>query len=403
MCLTFAGRLQTRSITLLGALLACGLAALGTGERDYLTLFGLTAVVGIVLDLICYGWLIGYQPGWLSLLLGAFEFMGIKWIVEWPYPFELRLHTRQALCVYLVGWTLSWCILHAILPRFHPRWVEDGGELWRPRVLPAQVRTGQWPDLGWRRRIFITALGLIAVTVAPWLAGAILAPVGWHFSGLLLIEPLQVAALAHAVQAAHGGPVGSPSAALGWIAAVGRWPVYPVYMAVWGLSSWGWWLGVQFRTYQARGSSRNGACWGALPVLLLPAPWLALAAAAIWLRSLSPLCRYRFDAPRSHLATAVGAISLAVWLAAWLRLATGPTTYVIEPDWQALTWLSQREQPPVTVAAPAYLQELVHGLGGQIAVDMQAPARLQLADGDRCHGPSVVFRQANRCIVEHGS
>jgi hypothetical protein len=395
MCFSFLGRLQTRSVALLGALLACCLAALGTGQRDYLALFGLTAAVGVALDLTCYGWLIGYQPRWLSLLLAALEFWVIKWIMEWPYPFELRLHTRQALSVYLAGWALSWCIIHAFLPRFHPRWAEDGGAVWQPRTLLGTAQP--WPELGLRRRIFATALGLTALTLTPWLAGAILTPVGWHFTGLLLVQPLHAAALASATQAARSGLVDSPAAVLGWIAAIGRWPVQRVYLAVWGLSSWGWWLGLQFRSYRAGRSPRIAACWGALPVLLLPAPWLMLAAGAIW--SLSPLRRYRPMIPGSRLATALGAISLAVWAMAWLRLATGPATYLIEPDWQMVTWLSQREEAPVTIATPAYLHELVQGLGGQIAVDMQTPAKLFIADGDGCRGRAVLFRQADRCIV----
>src|SRR4051812_22979014 len=125
MCFTFAGRLQTRLAALLGPLLVTLCVTIWTTQNEYWTLFGLMAGAGLLLDMAVYGWVIGFQPRWLSVLLAAGEFRVIKQIVELPYPWSLGLHTRQALTIYVVGWLLSWLILQALLPLLWPRWAED--------------------------------------------------------------------------------------------------------------------------------------------------------------------------------------------------------------------------------------------------------------------------------------
>lgn len=154
MCFTLIGRLHTRLATLAGPLLLSCMFVLFTGERDYFVLFGLMAWVGIALELGVYGWLIGFQPRWLTLLLAIPEFLLVKWIMEWPYPFELRLHTRQALELYLVAWILGWLTLQIILPLAWPRWIEDGGEFRLLRSKRYLLRPRFLGDLTQRRLLY---------------------------------------------------------------------------------------------------------------------------------------------------------------------------------------------------------------------------------------------------------
>lgn len=134
MCFTPLGRLHTRCASLLGPAMLAAAFAVVSDKPDYWTLLALMLVCGIGLDLAVYSWLIGYQPRWLTLSLAAIEFFVIKWVMEWPYPFEIRLHTRQALIFYALAWGLVWLTLYVVLPRIAPRWIEDGGEFRAPRT-----------------------------------------------------------------------------------------------------------------------------------------------------------------------------------------------------------------------------------------------------------------------------
>ncbi|HEY1016489.1 MAG TPA: hypothetical protein VGE07_27510, partial [Herpetosiphonaceae bacterium] len=142
MCLTFAGRIQTRLLALVAPLLGAAGATAWTGNDDYGWLFAVMALVGLALDIVCYGWLIGFQPRWLFVVLAIAEFLIVKWIVEWPYPLELRLRTRQALLFFCWTWLAGWLTLQVALPWLAPRWADNGGELRRPPARRREPRLG---------------------------------------------------------------------------------------------------------------------------------------------------------------------------------------------------------------------------------------------------------------------
>ncbi|MFO7171171.1 MAG: hypothetical protein DIU80_024340, partial [Chloroflexota bacterium] len=74
MYFTFAGRLQTRLLSLIGPAAYLGALALAARDGSYMWMFALMALLGLALDAGVYGWLLGYQPRWLTLLLGALAF-----------------------------------------------------------------------------------------------------------------------------------------------------------------------------------------------------------------------------------------------------------------------------------------------------------------------------------------
>jgi hypothetical protein len=155
MCFTFAGRIQTRLISLVGPLLLMGAAAAVRGDAGPLRMVALMAATGLALDAGIYRWLIGYQPRWLTILLGALEFVllfGLMHELVWrpyllmPPDYYLaperawRADAGAALELYVPAWLLAWLTTHALLPWAAPRWAEDGGEL-RVKTPNAERRT----------------------------------------------------------------------------------------------------------------------------------------------------------------------------------------------------------------------------------------------------------------------
>jgi hypothetical protein len=134
MCLTFTGRIHTRLAALIGPFVLTCVLVLLTGERDYFELFVVMAGSGLALELGVYGWLIRYQPRWLTVLLAIPEFMLIMWLMRLS-TFATGLSASQAAGLFLVAWLISWLTLQIVLPLVRPRWVEDGGEF---RLLRTQ-------------------------------------------------------------------------------------------------------------------------------------------------------------------------------------------------------------------------------------------------------------------------
>ena len=135
MCFTMLGRVETRLLSLGWPLaLALTQAAL-LDDADYLRLLNLMVLVAFTLDLVVYPWLIHYQPRWLSIVLGAGEFMLMTAAMRWLPVIHVQLPFTQALTFYVMAWLGAWLTTQALLPLAWPRWAEDGGEL---RYAPAR-------------------------------------------------------------------------------------------------------------------------------------------------------------------------------------------------------------------------------------------------------------------------
>ncbi|MEN9934765.1 MAG: hypothetical protein RLZZ387_1344 [Chloroflexota bacterium] len=128
MCFSLLGRVQTRLLSLVGPLALTLLYAAAAPEAGYLQMFGLMLCLGLYLEVGVYGMLIGYQPRWLTILLGVFELLlllGCMRLLGWP------VDLGRAVGLYAPAWLLAWLTTHALLPWLAPRWAEDGGELLR--------------------------------------------------------------------------------------------------------------------------------------------------------------------------------------------------------------------------------------------------------------------------------
>lgn len=398
MCFSLNGRWQTRLVSLLGPLCLAGGLAIVYRDRDYWLLFALMAVVGLVLDMGVYGWLIGYQPRWLTIGLGIIEFLLLKWIVEWPYPFDIRLHTRQALAFYVVAWLLTWITTQLIVPALQPRWAEEGGEL--RGILPSFrfVRNPARHCLTYRREVYLTALAMTVVTRLPWLVGLAFTPAGRHFTGLLLADQWHLDALAAATAASVNANSLSPEGLVGVVAGLGRWPVLDVYQLLSVVATFVWFLGMQVAwPSNVRMLTRLG--FAALVALVVPPMILLLMAVAVWgiaWTSIPDKLGIPLEVRWLELVAVVAAI---VWGFAWVRVSLASPAYLGEAQWQALTWLRQSAPQAAVVAAPQPLSQWIPALSGQRVAATPHSATLLLTEGSACRQGRQLFAHGSVCIM----
>jgi hypothetical protein len=130
MSYTLIGRIQTRVVSALPALLA----ALALQRWWAIELVALMLGIGLVLDAVVYHRVLAYQPAWLALPLGALELGLVYAAMRW---LELMAPLRWAIGLYAIGWVAAQLFGHAIFPRLHLEYAEDGGELGRRGALTA--------------------------------------------------------------------------------------------------------------------------------------------------------------------------------------------------------------------------------------------------------------------------
>jgi hypothetical protein len=344
MCFTLAGRLQTRLIALIGPLfLACAFTAV-SGDRVYLTLFALMSLLALLLDAGVYHWLIGFQPRWLTIALGAFEF-GLLILLA-PRLASLG----QMAGFYIPAWLSSWLTLEVALPLAWPRWMEDGGEL-RPMGSRPALRARIPERLSDRRKVFTAAAATLIVGGLPWITGAILTPLAHHFTGVVGWPEAHLPALSQTLAAIRGEALIATGAQLGRGLA---------HDALWLAAMLVWLFGVRTRV-----GSQGSLPWPIAALLIppfLPAPFVALLAGAIWLLPALPW-RWLIGSLAPKLALALLAIVVGVRLGAgalspyaallilgvfvWL-LSVVPRSGATSP----LAWLAAIALSPLVLPAP---------------------------------------------------
>ncbi|MCW2963905.1 MAG: hypothetical protein JWO17_1157 [Actinomycetia bacterium] len=130
MSYTLIGRVQTRVVSLLPALLV----ALALQRWWAIEVTALMLGIGLVLDAVVYDRVLAYQPAWLALPLGALELGLVYGAMRW---LQLMAPLRWALGLYAIGWVAAQLFGHAVFPRLHLEYAEDGGELGRRGALTA--------------------------------------------------------------------------------------------------------------------------------------------------------------------------------------------------------------------------------------------------------------------------
>ncbi|MEA2169518.1 MAG: hypothetical protein QOF76_2818 [Solirubrobacteraceae bacterium] len=125
MCPTTQGRVQTRwSILILPAILAAILSLIDSNE-GWIVLIGVYFVMGVILDIAFYPFIIRWQPPWLTFVIAVNEFVLVYILAHW---LEVPLTNPQAIILYWVVWVLAIWTKVAILPLISLSWIENAGE-----------------------------------------------------------------------------------------------------------------------------------------------------------------------------------------------------------------------------------------------------------------------------------
>jgi hypothetical protein len=130
MSYTLTGRIQTRVVSLIPALLV----ALALQRWWAIELTALMLGIGLVLDLCVYHRALAYQPAWLALPLGGLELGLVYGAMRW---LDVMAPLRWALGLYAIGWAAAQLFGQAIFPRLRLEYAEEGGELGRRGALTA--------------------------------------------------------------------------------------------------------------------------------------------------------------------------------------------------------------------------------------------------------------------------
>ncbi len=142
MCPTMLGRIETRTAILLPGAILAAVVSLVAQDEGYIVLIGVYLLMGVVLDLAFYPYVVRWQPPWLTFVLGVGEF-AILFVLG--QALAVGLSNVDAVWLYWATWALAVSTKIVILPLLSLGWIENGGEFrstgWStpPELVPTPV------------------------------------------------------------------------------------------------------------------------------------------------------------------------------------------------------------------------------------------------------------------------
>ncbi len=128
MSYTLRGRIESRFAAGLLPLLVAVLLATGLREWWPLVVALLMLGVGVALDVTLFHRLLPYQPGWAAVPLGVLELAAVMGLARLA---GVQAPLVPALALFAGAWLVAQLCGHALFPRAHLTYGEDGGELGR--------------------------------------------------------------------------------------------------------------------------------------------------------------------------------------------------------------------------------------------------------------------------------
>jgi len=125
MCPTVLGRIQTRTVTLIGPAVLGAILSLATGKAGWIVLIGVYLLLGVALDTGFYPFVIRWQPPWLSFVLAVGEFVLLYVLSQ---VLEIGLSPVEAIVFYWVSWAIAITTKIVVLPILSLGWIENAGE-----------------------------------------------------------------------------------------------------------------------------------------------------------------------------------------------------------------------------------------------------------------------------------
>ncbi|HEX4107057.1 MAG TPA: hypothetical protein VHX88_02930 [Solirubrobacteraceae bacterium] len=125
MCPTILGRLETRTVVLIGPAIVGAILSLAMHNEGFIVIIGVYLLLGSVLDIAIYPFVLQWQPPWLTFVLAIVEFVLLYVLSQ---ILKIHLTHLDAVWFFWLSWTMANWTKVVILPIVSLSWIENAGE-----------------------------------------------------------------------------------------------------------------------------------------------------------------------------------------------------------------------------------------------------------------------------------